>query len=74
MYGLASLLGVFSPIPHGVACGSLLAEATQLNIQAMQQRDPANPSLAKYKTIAKCFDPRDKHPDGYTSLIAMLRN
>ncbi|MDH5379060.1 MAG: iron-containing alcohol dehydrogenase, partial [Gammaproteobacteria bacterium] len=34
VHGLASPLGAFFPIPHGVACGTLLAEATAVNIQA----------------------------------------
>lgn len=48
VHGLASPLGAFFPIPHGVVCGSLVAEATRLNIEVMRGRDPANPALVRY--------------------------
>jgi alcohol dehydrogenase len=48
VHGLAAPLGAFFPIPHGVACGTLVAEATKANIGSMQARDPHNPALAKY--------------------------
>jgi len=48
VHGLASPLGAFFPIPHGVVCGTLLHAATQLNISAMQTRQADNPALGKY--------------------------
>ena len=48
VHGLASPLGAFFPIPHGVVCGTLVAVATKVNIDAMEARDPNNPALAKY--------------------------
>jgi len=48
VHGLASPLGAFFPIPHGVVCGTLVAEATRLNIEALRRRDPHNPALARY--------------------------
>ena len=48
MHGLASPLGAFFPIPHGVVCGTLVAVATKVNIDAMEAREPDNPGLAKY--------------------------
>jgi alcohol dehydrogenase class IV len=53
VHGLASPLGAYFPIPHGVVCGTLVAAATEMNIQAMQERDPDNPSLEKYAQVAK---------------------
>lgn len=55
VHGLAAPLGAFFPIPHGVACGTLLAEATKANIDLMEARDPANPALAKYAQIGRLF-------------------
>jgi len=43
VHGLASPLGAFFPIPHGVVCGTLLFDASRLNIEAMQHRQPTNP-------------------------------
>lgn len=52
VHGLASPLGAFFPIPHGVVCGTLVAAATRVNIDAMLQRESDNPALDKYATIA----------------------
>ncbi len=48
VHGLASPLGAFFPIPHGVICGTLLAATTRANIAALRDREPKNPALAKY--------------------------
>jgi len=57
VHGLASPLGAFFPIPHGVVCGTLLAVATQINIEAMQARDQHNIALQKYADIARLLAP-----------------
>ncbi len=48
VHGLASPLGAFFPIPHGVVCGTLVAAATRINIRALRQRAPDSPALRKY--------------------------
>lgn len=55
VHGLASPLGAFFPIPHGVVCGTLVAEATRTNIDAMEARDPDNPALVKYAQAGRLF-------------------
>lgn len=45
---LASPLGAFYPVPHGVVCGTLLASATAINILALKGRLPDSPALEKY--------------------------
>ncbi|MDQ7003414.1 MAG: iron-containing alcohol dehydrogenase [Ghiorsea sp.] len=57
VHGLASPLGAYFPIPHGVVCGSLLFEATKTNVHAMQSRDAHNPALAKYAKVGRLFAP-----------------
>ena len=52
VHGLASPLGAFYPIPHGVVCGTLLAECTRVNIAVMREREPYNPALIKYAELA----------------------
>ncbi|NOX42222.1 MAG: iron-containing alcohol dehydrogenase [Gammaproteobacteria bacterium] len=56
VHGLASPLGAFYPIPHGVVCGTLAAAATQMNIQSMLEREPGNPALAKYVKIGNIIN------------------
>lgn len=55
VHGLAAPLGAFFPIPHGVACGTLLAEATRANIDLVEEREPGNPALAKYAQVGRLF-------------------
>jgi alcohol dehydrogenase len=53
VHGLASPLGAFYPIPHGVVCGTLVASATRINIYSMLAREPNNEALAKYLHVAE---------------------
>ena len=53
VHGLASPLGAFYPIPHGVVCGTLVAETTHVNIESMRQREPDNPALRRYLRLAE---------------------
>jgi alcohol dehydrogenase class IV len=53
VHGLAAPLGAFFPIPHGVACGTLLAEATRVNLQAMQARTPDTPARSRYAEVGR---------------------
>lgn len=55
VHGLAAPLGAFFPIPHGVACGTLVAAATATNITALQARAPDSPALPKYAEIGRRF-------------------
>jgi alcohol dehydrogenase len=48
VHGLAAPLGAFFPIPHGVACGTLVAACTETNLRALEARAPQSPALAKY--------------------------
>jgi alcohol dehydrogenase len=51
VHGLASPLGAFFPIPHGLCCGTLVAAATAVNVQALQARDPGSVALEKYARV-----------------------
>ncbi|QSA97195.1 iron-containing alcohol dehydrogenase [Methylococcus sp. EFPC2] len=53
VHGLAAPLGAFFPIPHGVCCGTLLAEATRINLAALAARAPDSPALAKYARVGR---------------------
>lgn len=73
VHGLASPLGAFFPIPHGVVCGALLADATAVNIRALKERDPAGLALNKYAAVGRLLatDPDD---DPFEALTATLRD
>lgn len=74
VHGLASPLGAFYPIPHGVVCGTLLAECTRVNIVAMRKREPGNPALIKYAELAAIIcDRKFQNPaDAWQLLVDTL--
>lgn len=58
VHGLAAPLGAFFPIPHGIACGTLLATATRVNIEALIARSPGHPALEKYANVGRLLSQR----------------
>ena len=74
VHGLASPLGAFYPIPHGVVCGTLVAACTEVNIEAMLAREPDNPALNRYVEVARLlcqrhFDSREAAWEGLIELL-----
>ncbi len=74
VHGLASPLGAYFPIPHGVVCGTLVAAATEINIKAMLERDPDNTSLPAYAQVGRLLTGRNDldDTDARSALIALL--
>jgi alcohol dehydrogenase len=73
VHGLAAPLGAFFPIPHGVVCGTLVAEATRTNIDALSSRDPLNPALVKYAEIGRMLSGRQLNDvDARIALVETL--
>lgn len=72
VHGLAAPLGSWFTIPHGVACGTLLAETTAVNLQALGRRRPDSPALAKYARVADLLTGGDEGDSG--ALVAILRD
>jgi alcohol dehydrogenase class IV len=48
VHGIASAIGGLFPVPHGVICGTLLSEATSMNIRKLNELDPSSIALKKY--------------------------
>jgi len=72
VHGLASPLGAFFPIPHGVVCGTLLYEATRTNINAMQLRQPDHLALHKYAEVGRLMTVQPELNDS-SALLALLK-
>lgn len=79
VHGLAGPLGGFFDIPHGVACGSLMAVATGVNIHWLRhhaEREEAELHLAKYAMVGHMLS--DKEPkdinEGCDLLVEALNN
>jgi len=47
VHGLASPIGGYFEIPHGVVCGTLLSEATKMNIRKLKTQGPEGKSALK---------------------------
>jgi alcohol dehydrogenase len=73
VHGLASPLGAYFPIPHGVVCGTLVSAATEVNIKAMQEREPDNPALAKYAQVGRLLTGRNEIDDTTACLSLTAR-
>lgn len=70
VHGLAAPLGAFFPIPHGAACGTLMAEATRINIAAMQERTPDSPALSKFAQVGRLLTQSNMNDE--SALVALL--
>ena len=74
VHGLASPLGAFYPIPHGVVCGTLVANCTAVNIEALRSRSPDSIALAKYAEVAGilCNHSFTTHKAAWEALVRLL--
>jgi len=75
VHGLASPLGAYFPIPHGLCCGTLVAEATAVNIRALRERDPENGALDKYAWVGRLLAESEgaDRDDDLDALVRTLR-
>ena len=53
VHGFAGPLGGMFPAPHGAVCARLLPFVTEINLRALQQRQPDNPSVERYADVAR---------------------
>jgi alcohol dehydrogenase class IV len=75
VHGLASPLGAFYPIPHGVVCGTLVAAATEVNINSMLAREPYNIALDKYARLGEvlCQRRHASREAAWQALVDLLK-
>ncbi len=73
VHGVAAPLGAFFEIPHGVACGTLLAAATAQNIELLQ-RQKHTAVLEKYAQLAQLLvdDVADDRDQSCQQLVQLL--
>lgn len=65
VHGLASPLGGQFPIPHGVVCGTLMAEAVCLNWRALMARAPESPAVEKMARLGALIEGNSGKPQEY---------
>ena len=74
VHGLASPLGARFPIGHGAACGATLVAATRVNLDALADRDPGGPGLARYAEAGRVLTGRRDldDPAATAALVELL--
>jgi len=75
VHGLASPLGAYFPVPHGVVCGTLLHAASRMNIELMRVREPSNPGLSRYAEAGRIMlgDLHLSDADAISGLLQLLQ-
>jgi len=53
VHGIASPLGGWIDIPHGVACGRLLLPVFSANVRRLRSETPEHPALPRFEEIAR---------------------
>ena len=76
VHGLASPLGAYFPIPHGVVCGTLVATATEANIRALRERAPESAALEKYARVGELLAEQifSRHETAGQALVQFLHD
>ena len=59
VHGLASPLGGYFQIPHGVACGTLVAQSLKVNWLALNERAPDSMAIAKMIRLGRLLSGND---------------
>jgi alcohol dehydrogenase class IV len=70
VHGFAAVLGGMYSGPHGAICASLLPHVMAVNVRALRQREPHNPSLERYQEVTRILTgkPSATLEDGITML------
>src|SRR5262249_32225777 len=66
VHGFAAPLGGMSSAPHGAICAALLPQVMEVNLRALEQRQPEGEALRRYQTVAQVLtgNPRATAQDG----------
>lgn len=64
VHGFASSIGGLYPIPHGVVCGTLMAECVAVNLSLLSE-NRSNPAFIKYAGVGKMLTDKTNQSDAY---------
>jgi alcohol dehydrogenase class IV len=53
VHGFAAPIGGMFPAPHGAVCGRLLPYVMEINVRALQEREPKSAAVRRYDRIAQ---------------------
>ncbi|HEX3006873.1 MAG TPA: iron-containing alcohol dehydrogenase, partial [Bacteroidales bacterium] len=63
VHGFASSVGGLFPVPHGVVCGTLMAECAAMNVKKLA--DTQNPAYFKYAQVGRLMTEKSNQTDPY---------
>ncbi|MBI9070852.1 MAG: iron-containing alcohol dehydrogenase [Melioribacteraceae bacterium] len=72
IHGMASPVGGYFNIPHGVFCGTVLAPSIEMNIKKLNQNSENDPVLKKFAKVGNLFSKSESVEDGCNILIKRL--
>ncbi|MFC2138087.1 iron-containing alcohol dehydrogenase [Bacteroidota bacterium] len=55
VHGFASSIGGLFNVPHGIVCGTLMADCNKITIENLLKHDPENIAIEKYLYVADIF-------------------
>jgi alcohol dehydrogenase class IV len=59
VHGFAAPIGGMFDAPHGAVCAALLPHVVAMNLRALRSREPDNPALQRYGTVARILTGHD---------------
>jgi alcohol dehydrogenase class IV len=59
-HGIASVVGGMFPAPHGAVCARLLPHVMEINVRALQERQPGSDALHRYDEVARILAGSDQ--------------
>jgi len=74
VHGLAQPLGSLFPIPHGQVCGTLVGDATAINIRALVERRPDSDALSVYARAGQMLAGGVSGNDALDALVRTLKD
>lgn len=76
VHGIAGPFGGMFDAPHGAVCAALLPSVMAANVQALQERQPHNPALVRYRQLAALLtgDPSADLKDGPIWITRLCRD
>ncbi|MCA9543473.1 MAG: iron-containing alcohol dehydrogenase, partial [Myxococcales bacterium] len=75
VHGFAGPIGGMFSAPHGAVCAALLPHVMAANLQALRERSPRSPTLARYEHIARLLtgNPQAIAADGVAWVTRLCR-
>jgi alcohol dehydrogenase class IV len=72
VHGLAGPIGGMFDAHHGALCGRLLPYALRVNLVALRERAPNDPTLARYTDLAQLLGAPSPSPEAAVEAVAQL--